>query len=80
MENSSYQYQEIKIFLILMQVDMIDEDIIAAAKRIILKNSKKEESCLSVAKSDARYQSEIDHLLDKLLRVEQKLDILLASK
>ena len=59
---------------------MIDEDIIAAAKRIILKNSKKEESCLSVAKSDTRYQSEIDHLLDKLLRVEQKLDILLASK
>ena len=59
---------------------MIDEDIIAAAKRIILKNSKKEESCSSVAKSDARHQNEIDHLLDKLLRVEQKLDILLASK
>lgn len=59
---------------------MIDEDIIAAAKRIILKNSKKEEFCSSVAKSDAIHQSEIGHLLDKLLRVEQKLDILLASK
>ena len=59
---------------------MIDEDIIAAAKRIILKNSKKEESFPSVANSDARHQSEIGHLLDKLLRVEQKLDILLASK
>ena len=59
---------------------MIDEDIIAAAKRIILKNSKKEESFPSVANSEARHQSEIGHLLDKLLRVEQKLDILLASK
>ena len=68
---------------------MIDEDIIAAAKRIILKNSRKEEKIDLDSKSEDANETrrKIELLFDmiqeqnKHLRgIEQKLDTLVASK
>ena len=67
---------------------MIDEDIIASAKRIILKLSKKEENDeLSSKSEDAdESKSKIDALInmiqqqdENLRRVEEKLNKLLAN-
>ena len=67
---------------------MIDEDIIASAKRIILKLSKKEENDeLSSNSEDAHEsKSKIDALInmiqqqdENLRRVEEKLNKLLAN-
>ena len=67
---------------------MIDEDIIASAKRIILKLSKKEENDELSSKSEDVHESKskIDALInmiqqqdENLRRVEEKLNKLLAN-
>ena len=67
---------------------MIDEDIIASAKRIILKLSKKEENDELSSKSEDGHESKskIDALInmiqqqdENLRRVEEKLNKLLAN-
>ena len=67
---------------------MIDEDIIASAKRIILKLSKKEENDELSSKSEDEHESKskIDALInmiqqqdENLRRVEEKLNKLIAN-
>ena len=67
---------------------MIDEDIIASAKRIILKLSKKEENDELSSKSEDAHESKskIDALInmiqqqdENLRRVEEKLNKLIAN-
>ena len=68
---------------------MIDEDIIASAKKIILQKSKKEESTEggSTHENGPKTEDQIQLLLDiiknqekNLRRLENKVDILLTNK
>ena len=74
--------------VIFVQIGVIDEDIIASAKRIIIKTSKKESQNTEVkSKEDDKINEQIKALLNiikqqetQLSRVEQKVDMLLTNR
>ena len=76
------------MFVIFFQIGVIDEDIIASAKRIIIKTSKKEsQNTEGKSKEDDKINEQIKALLNiikqqetQLSRVEQKVDMLLTNR